>query len=69
MHQLTILIFETTMISATNTTAILKHLKGKWPVSHSMKSVYSLEPITYEMAEKFSDLPQFDAITAHINLI
>jgi hypothetical protein len=67
-HELTILTFGTTMISATSMDDILRHLKGRLPTSHACRTIYSQTKPTYDQAEQIADLPEFSHIEAHINL-
>jgi hypothetical protein len=69
LNQLIVMISGKTMITATTQDAIIRHLGGMWPVGYSLTTIYSASPVTYADAEEFADLPAYDYIEAHINLI
>jgi len=57
-----------TMISARSMDDILDHLGGL-PRCHAVRTIYSYTKPTFEDAEAVADFPDFDDITAHINLV
>jgi hypothetical protein len=57
------------MFSAKSMDDILRHLRGGMPTSHAIRTIYSAEAVTYDQAEQLADLPEFDHIEAHINLV
>jgi hypothetical protein len=68
-HTLVILITGNTMVAAKSMDDIIKHFRGGLPVNMAVKTIYSLDPVTYAQAEAFVDLPQFDDIESFINLV
>ncbi len=68
-HKLVILITGNTMVAAKSMDDIIAHFRGGFPVNMAVKTIYSLDPVTYEQAQEFVDLPAFDAIDSFINLI
>ena len=69
LHSLVILTSEKHMFSAKSMDDILRHLRGGMPTSHAIRTIYSAEAVTYDQAEQLADLPEFDHIEAHINLV
>jgi len=68
LFALVILTSGTTMISAKSMDDILNHLGGM-PKCHAVKTIYSHTEPTFEDAEAVAEFPDFDHITAHINLV
>ena len=68
-HTMEILTFGKTIITASSIDDIIGHLRGRFPTSHASRTIYSLTPPTFDQAEEIAALPDFDAFTAHINLI
>jgi hypothetical protein len=67
-YTLIILTSGKTMISARSMDDILNHLGGM-PRCHAVRTIYSYTKPTFEDAEAVADFPDFDHITAHINLV
>jgi len=68
LSALVILTSGTTMVSAKSMGDIINHLGGM-PRCHAVKTIYSHTEPTFEEAEAVADFPDFDHITAHINLV
>jgi hypothetical protein len=69
LHSLVILTSGKHMFSAKSMDDILRHLRGRLPTNRATRTIYSVNPITYDQAEQLADLPEFDHIEAHINLV
>jgi hypothetical protein len=68
LFTLVILTSGKTMVSAKSIDDILNHLGGM-PRCHAIRTIYSHTEPTFEDAEAVADFPDFDHITAHINLV
>ena len=68
LYALVILTSEKTMVSAKSMGDILSHLGGL-PKCYAIRTIYSHSEPTFEEAETLADFPDFNHITAHINLV
>ena len=68
LYTLVILTSGATMISAKSMGDILNHLGGL-PKCYAIRTIYSHTEPTFEEAETLADFPDFNHITAHINLV
>ena len=68
LYKLVILTSGAAMISAKCMDDILKHLGGL-PRCYAIRTIYSHTEPTFEEAETLADFPDFNDITAHINLV
>jgi hypothetical protein len=68
LFELVIITTGTTMVSAKSMGDIINHLGGI-PRNYAMRTIYSHAEPTYDQAEAVADFPDFEHITAHINLV
>jgi hypothetical protein len=68
LYKLVILTSGAAMISAKNMDDILNHL-GVLPRCYAIRTIYSHSEPTFAEAETLADFPDFNDITAHINLV